>query len=285
MKMQEWSIGIYTGVSPWSWEPAPHANNPVLTRHEVTDIAASFVADPFMLRVEQTWMMFFEVMNRHTGRGEIGLATSPNGWQWNYQQIVLRESFHLSYPYVFEWQESYYMVPESCNAGEVRLYKAEPFPYHWSFISTLWYGDYCVDPSIFRFNKRWWCFTETSPTYAHDTLRLYSANTLTGTWLEHPASPVREHEPQIARPAGRVVVVDGRPIRYTQDCETVYGAAVRGFEITDLSAIHYRERAAASIPILSGSGNGWNAAGMHHIDAHQLDHRHWIACVDGFPNP
>ncbi len=236
-----------------------------------------------MLRVEKTWMMFFEVMNRHTGKGEIGLATSADGWRWRYQRIVLRESFHLSYPYVFKWQNDYYMVPESCNAGAVRLYKAEHFPDHWSYVTTLLHGAYCVDASLLRYDQRWWCFTETSPNYLHDTLRLYSADALTGPWLEHPASPLIEREPDIARPAGRVVVVDGQPVRYTQDCAAVYGAGVRAFEITTLNTRQYRERAATSTPVLTGSGMGWNAAGMHHIDAHQLDSGHWIACVDGFP--
>jgi hypothetical protein len=35
------------------------------------------------------------------------------------------------------------------------------------------------------------------------------------------------------------------------------------------------------IPILKASGNGWNANGMHHIDAHQQADGRWLACVDG----
>ena len=38
--------------------------------------------------------------------------------------IVLAEPFHLSYPYVFEWQGSHYMIPESGAAKSVRLYRA-----------------------------------------------------------------------------------------------------------------------------------------------------------------
>ena len=29
------------------------------------------------------------------------------------------------------------------------------------------------------------------------------------------------------------------------------------------------------------TGNGWNAAGMHHVDAHQQPDGKWLACVDG----
>ena len=93
----------------------------MLTAADVTDAAASLVADPFMLRHGDTWYMFFEVLESRTNRGSIGLATSPDGFHWQYQQIVLREGFHLSYPCVFWWQGDYYMVPESAKAFSVRL--------------------------------------------------------------------------------------------------------------------------------------------------------------------
>ncbi len=44
------------------------------------------------------WFTFFEVLSREYGRGEIGLAASVDGFEWQYRQIVLREPFHLSYP-------------------------------------------------------------------------------------------------------------------------------------------------------------------------------------------
>src|SRR5215213_9172561 len=68
-----WSIGIYTGDSPYRLKPATH--NPVLTRADVTDRSATFVADPFMIRHKNLWFMFFEVMT-NTDRGEIAFATS-----------------------------------------------------------------------------------------------------------------------------------------------------------------------------------------------------------------
>ena len=282
MKMQQWSIGMYSGSTPWELEPAQEVSNPVLTHDAVTDVPAAFVADPFMLHVGETWYMFFEVMPRHSERGEIGLATSPDGRQWQYQHIVLREPFHLSYPYVFHWEGAYYMVPESYQAGEVRLYRTAHFPEKWSCVATLLRGPYFADTSLFHYADRWWCFTEASPDFAHDTLRLFFAPDLRGPWQEHPHSPLFERNPHIARPAGRVVSIDNRLIRFTQNCAPVYGAMVRAFEVTALSATHYAERPLGAAPVLTGSGAGWNAAGMHHLDPHRLPEQRWSACVDGF---
>jgi hypothetical protein len=32
--------------------------------------------------------------------------------------------------------------------------------------------------------------------------------------------------------------------------------------------------------VLVPDGSGWNASGMHHVDAHQVGES-WLACVDG----
>src|ERR1041385_4993881 len=95
-----WSISIYHGDSPFTLEPLQPG--PVLTKDHVTDVPAAFVADPFMLRRDNTFYMFMEVMNAGTRRGEIGLATSDDALSWTYKQIVLSEPYHLSYPYVLD---------------------------------------------------------------------------------------------------------------------------------------------------------------------------------------
>src|SRR5215510_14527235 len=71
----EWSIGIYVGESPFDIASPENVSNPVLTRDDVSDAQATFVADPFMLKTHDTWHLFFEVMNRQTRKGEIGLAS------------------------------------------------------------------------------------------------------------------------------------------------------------------------------------------------------------------
>ena len=78
-KIASWSIGILTGETPFDLRPINGVENPVISARDVSDIDAEFVADPFMIKVEKTWHMFFEVMNARTGKGEIGWATSEDG--------------------------------------------------------------------------------------------------------------------------------------------------------------------------------------------------------------
>jgi hypothetical protein len=269
-----WSIGIYTGSSPFDLKPSAEIRNPVLTRESVTDVSAKFVADPFMIRGH----MFFEVLT-DTDKGEIGLATGNNGLNWKYEQIVLREDFHLSYPYVFEWQDVVYMIPETLGANAVCLYQADDFPLRWSKAAKLIDGP-CADPSIVRFNNLWWLFFCPVP-YRHDTLSLYFAEELTGPWREHPNSPIIRGDKCRARPAGRILTLNDRLIRFAQDCVPRYGSRVRALDILELTTTTYVEVENAASPILQPGNQEWNGGGMHHVDAQQQPDGTWLASVDG----
>lgn len=277
---KEFSIGIATGGSPLALELPPSIANPVLTRHDVTDIPAEFVADPFMCRVGEDWYLFFEVVNHLSHKGEIAFAVSRDGITWKYQGVVLAEPFHLSYPYVFEWQGSYYMIPEGAAGGAIRLYRAARFPDQWERVGSLIEGKRFVDASILRHGDKWWLFTDGGVDSKNPVLHLYFADELLGPWREHPLSPILR-DPHFSRPAGRIVVVDGTPIRFAQDIYPIYGSSVSAFAITRLTLTEYEEKRLTDRPVLAAGTPSWKRLGMHHVDPHLRADGSWIACVDG----
>jgi hypothetical protein len=112
-------------------------------------------------------------------------------------------------------------------------------------------------------------------------LRLFSAPDLLKSWSEHPQSPLPTVTETAARPGGRVIEHEGGLIRYMQESATTYGGALRAISVIELTPERYSEREIGGSPILTGSGGGWNADGMHHVDAHRLPDGRWLACVDG----
>lgn len=274
-----WSIGIYAGASPLALAPAYGHPNPVLDRTRVRDVPAAFVADPFLIRRQGIWHMFFEVMLAGENRGEIGHAESADGWDWEYRGIVLREPFHLSYPYVFEREGEQFMVPETLSAGAVRLYRGDPFPSRWVLAATLLPGLH-ADPSLVYFGGRFWMFTCPRP-YQHDCLALFWANDLRGPWRPHDRNPIVRQNARAVRPAGRLVPWAGSLWRFAQQCSPHYGAGVRAFRIDDLTPTEYAESEHPESPIPPPESRGWNAGGMHHVDAQPLDDGSWLAAVDG----
>jgi hypothetical protein len=276
----KWSIGIHTGDSPFTLSEPADVTNPIITSHDIGDMPARFVADPFMVLRDGIWHLFFEAMDDHLRRGAIALATSRDARAWRYEGIVLAEPYHLSYPYLFEWEGRHYMIPESLEPRAVRLYRARRFPHEWEYVADL-LEEQCADSSIIRRDGRWWLFTCTRP-YQHDILRLYHAEDLAGPWREHPASPIVDGDAARARPAGKIIEWEGKLVRFSQDCTGCYGRQVRAFEIDHLDAERYSEHERHDSPVLAPSGRGWNGKCMHHIDAHRLDDGSWIACVDGY---
>lgn len=282
---QVYAVGIYTGTSPLALSET--VSGPILSRADVGDEEAIGVADPWLVVDGEEWLLFVEVIRREMGapndqHGVIGLATSyDSGEKWAYQGVVLEEPWHLSYPNVFSHEGSFFMLPESMASGEVVLYEAEDFPTTWREDTVLLRGDF-VDPTIFPNGGRWWLFVTGSTEESDDTLRLFHAEELRGPYEEHPASPIVTGDVSKARSAGPVVATPEGLIRFAQDNRDGYGRAVRGFQITSLTTTKYAERDAAESPVLTGSGEGWNADGMHHIAPVQLGHGAWVSPVDGY---
>jgi hypothetical protein len=274
---REWAIGIYEGVSPWELVESKRVENPVLTRDDVTDVNAELLADPFMIVREGVYYLFFEILLQGEEKGVIGHAVSADGFEWQYRGVVLEEDFHLSYPHVFEWNGQVYMVPESNRDFSVRLYRAVEFPRQWEFVNKLLTGHDYVDATLFRHDDMWWMFVSAT---RNDVLNLYYSENLKDGWSAHPMNPVVKLDKHIARPGGSVIEHEGKLYRFAQDDDPDYGIQVFAFEVVELDTKVYRERMMLEKPVVTASGHGWNAAGMHHVDLHQRDGG-WMAVVDG----
>jgi hypothetical protein len=275
VRYQEWSIGLYRGATPFALGPVG-ADVPVLTARDVDDVPAVFVADPFLFRDEGTWHLFFEVLSAADSKGVIAHASSPDGVRWRYGKVVLEEPFHLSYPLVFRDGDAIYLLPETMDSGGIHLYRATEFPHRWERSATL-LDEPRTDPTIFEHDGRWWLFVG----HGTENLELYWTDRLPGPWQPHRCNPVVAGDPHHARPAGRVLRVDGGLVRLAQDDAPRYGLAVHGFRITTLTPDEYVEVPAGDGTVLEAGSAGWNAWGMHHCDAHEVAPGEWLASVDG----
>src|SRR3990172_6459540 len=78
-----WSIGIYTGPSPFQLAPPAGLQNPVLTADMVTDMEVNIVAHPFMVVTDSMYYLFFTAKNDINEEvSGIGMAQSRDGLHW-----------------------------------------------------------------------------------------------------------------------------------------------------------------------------------------------------------
>lgn len=271
-----WSIGIVEGPSPLALAEKGGSRNPRFTAAHFVKPPSSFVADPFLVRDDGVFYLFFELFNQESQKGEIAVASSHDGYSWRYRGVVLTEAFHLSYPYVFKYRGIFYMIPESRAAGEVRLYRATKFPFVWELDTTLFEGPY-ADSSIVQRHGSWWIFSERQAY----TLTIWHSSHLQGPWREHALSPLYTGDKSRTRPGGRIVDYHGRLIRFSQDNREGYGKKVRAFEVLQLTPTAFHERPLQPDPLFFPQGAAWRFNGMHHLDPLQLEPHRWIAAVDG----
>lgn len=272
--LPDWSSVTW---GPFNLVDPTGVTNPVFTAADVTDRNVAFVADPFLFQDGGTWYLFFEAYNNDTLQGDIGLATSVDGLHWKYDSIVLDEEFHLSYPDVFAYQGKFYMLPETHQLNEVRLYEATDFPRQWKYLATPISGRSFVDPSIFYYRGRWWLFVGDKD---NTTLYLYSSTALTHGWVEHSLSPI-VRDNVISRPGGRSFVYNENVIiRLAQSNAAVQ--QVYAYQVDQLDTKSYLEHEILPNPLLSPGADppAWYAAGMHQFSP-WWDGNHWLVAFDG----
>ena len=274
-----WAVAVYAGQGLHSLRPFGSDGGQIWSAEERAGLGLAAIGEPFALRREDSWWLFFEQLRHGIARGEIGVASSRDLVSWRYHGVALRQPMHLSYPYVFDFDGATWMIPECATSQSVPLLRATDFPLRWERVGSLVEGRYFKDSSVFRWADRWWLLTESSMRYDDSELRLFHSDCLTGTWHEHPASPLPVPAGG-ARPAGRPLVTDEGPIRFAQDSASTYGRRVMAYAIDELTPTTYAEHPLG--PVLAASGAGWNAAAMHHLDAHPVKDG-LLAFVDGHP--
>lgn len=198
-------------------------------------------ADPFLIRHQGRAYLFFEVYSRNQ-RGVIAYSEILGATRYTEPKVVLRTPYHLSYPFVFEWNEEVYLLPETQENETIELYRATAFPCEWVLHKVLLRGVKLVDPTLHFADSKWWLFAGFRSRNAKEVseLNLFMADSPLGPWNSHPRNPIVVGE-HCARPAGRLFHLDGKLIRPGQDSSRDYGEAIWLNRVETLSGSEYRE--------------------------------------------
>ena len=191
-------------------------------------------ADPFVFTYQNRTFLFAEMYDNKPHRGVIGYCelTEDGPTEW---KVILREQHHLSYPYIFSWNDDIYMVPESYVANEIGIYKAKKFPDTWEKVDTLLPNFCTVDSTLFWHEGKTWMLTQKQP---ECMLMLYPMNA--DGKIDGNAVAVQTSAEQ-NRPAGKLFTWKGKYIRPAQDCSHGYGCALNFYEVDKVSTTEFQE--------------------------------------------
>lgn len=232
----------------------------------LTPPAGTFWADPFLYEHDGTLYVFYEVYDYETRRGHLDVGRVeadgmvPLG-------TALKRPYHLSYPFVFDWDGAIWMIPETHATQQLEIWRATDFPTGWELARTAMEGVSMADTVIFEHLGQWWMFTN----ICHDSfgdysteLHLYRIDSPMMNEIEpHPLNPV-VIDSRTARGGGRVFEQGGKLYRTSQDnSHGLYGYGLNVMEITRLDMTGYAEH-----PVRHVTGDfDDDVIACHHMDA------------------
>ena len=185
-----------------------------------------FQADPFIVYKDEKYFIFYEELKFEDYHGYLKAAELDieNGKLVN-DQIILKLENHLSFPNVFEENDTYYMIPECADSNHVDLFECIEFPYVWQKKQNLLENISAVDTTPLKTNGAWYLFTSEIIDGAgcDDELSIYkSADLFNEPFTKLYDQPVIT-DVKNARMAGHFIQRDDEIIRVSQNCGKRYG--------------------------------------------------------------
>lgn len=207
-----------------------------------------FYADPFSVEKDGIHYIFFEQL-------EFKSPTQHKGWLSWFQvdadnnvsgphNLDIPAAPHMSFPYIFQHGNDWFMVPETCHLNCVNLYQCTEWPGRWEFVKTLIPNTHNGDSQLIFHNQKWWMFTQALKNNSY-YFCIYWADDLMGAWHPHEVININQAQPdneKLTRGAGRIFAYGDKLIRPAQmSHKGINGEAVILYEIKCLTERTYHE--------------------------------------------
>ena len=255
---EHWRVGLVKSpIQAWlSPSFAPHVQwlTPARGRR--------YHADPVGLPGSQQ-QVFAEQFDERTGRGHlVQMQLGPQGQVLSTSPVAVGQGRHVSFPQLLHEGGRTYGLLES-SAGRVTTLYEVGAQGQWRPLQNLLEGIAAVDPTLFRWQGRYWLAYTDADLGEHDNLCLQHADTLLGPWRPHAHNPVKV-DVRGARMAGPCFEHEGVLYRPAQDCLRTYGAAVVLQRVLHCSPDRFEE---AEVRRIEPAAQGECPDGMHTLSA------------------
>jgi hypothetical protein len=198
-------------------------------------------ADPFIVREGSKTYIFCEYYDEKNKKGMIAAGEYRDG-KLNEMKIVIEQDYHMSYPCIFKYYETFYMIPETAENKTIELYEAKEFPYVWELIETIAEDINCVDSTVFILEDE---------LYLIGYLTGGSKNKVFISLLDIENGKLTFMDEFIddntGRPAGNIIFLDNRLFRPSQISKIKYGEAIAFEEILSIMKGKYNENVFMSL--------------------------------------
>ena len=230
---------------------------------KLTNPPGTFLADPFVIHRNDKAYCFVEELDLASDKALICVYELGKKEAIRLGPVV-EESFHLSFPYIFEYNDNLYMCPETATARDIRVYQCDEFPMKWSLKQILMPEFDAADTMLFEHDGRWWMFTNTDEAYVDEFCSefhiFWSDSPLSTDWTPHKQNPIYVDSSRARN--GGLLRKDGDIFRVAQEQGFVtYGVAAHVNKIVTLTPELYVEEQVARVSPNFDDGSH----GGHHL--------------------
>lgn len=206
-------------------------------------------ADPFLFEKNGKCYLFYEAYDLIQEKGVIGYSVVDDTIKKLKVNVVLEKPYHFSFPNIFEYNGDVYMMPETCQTNEIKIFKAIEFPDKWIEVKTIIPNVFACDSIIIK-DKGNKSFLLSSEMYRENVPN----NTYASCWIQNCLYPI--HNDFNINTSERVIVAEGdygirnagstfhcngKIFRVGQDCrDKQYGRGIVMYEI--ISLVPYIEK-------------------------------------------
>jgi len=213
---------------------------------ELKPLKDRFWADPFVISRDGKFFVFVEEFIYSKNKGHISVLELDDEGHLLRSDKIIEKPYHMSYPFIFEMDNVFYMIPETGGNRSIDLYRCTEFPGKWEFLKSIMKNINAVDTTLFNHSGKWWLFTvidkiDSELAVSPELYLFYSDDFLSDTWTSHPMNPVIT-DVRTARPAGKIFIQDGKICRPSQDCSGSYGNSFDINQIVILTETDYMEK-------------------------------------------
>lgn len=96
-----------------------------------------WAADPMVFTHQGQTYIFAELYDYILRRGVIGVTRYLGDGKFGPWEPIIREDFHMSYPYVFRAGTEIFMIPETTRRKALLVYRAVEFPLRWELHKVI----------------------------------------------------------------------------------------------------------------------------------------------------
>ncbi len=202
-----------------------------------------WIADPFLFEKDNVVYLFYEAYDLIVQRGYIGYSVVNDDGSCSEPHIIIRGG-HKSFPYIFENEQGIFIMPESCEDDNIRLFKAKNFPNEWVEYKVLVPDIFGVDSILLKDDTHHYILTSEQYRYPEKNKvmscwvknRLFEINDEPTKNFDIVSSKVVAEGEEGTRNAGAFYYDGSILMRPGQNCKNgLYGKGLKFFKVTEIA--------------------------------------------------